>query len=44
MGVGKEHRLDIETFFDDIQVPEREAAIRKKLTVKFLNIPEHSMY
>ena len=44
MGVGKEYKLDIETFFDDVQVPEHEAAIRKKLTVKFLNIPECSMY
>ena len=44
MGVGKQYKWDIETFFDNAQVPEREAAIRKKLTVKFLNIPERSVY
>ena len=44
MGVGKEYKVDIENFLDDIHIPESEAAIRKKLRVKSLNILEHSMY
>ena len=46
MGVGKEQKMNLEEFFDDVRVSDRDAAIRKKLTVKFLSImiPEHSKY
>jgi len=40
MGVGKEHKLDLEEFFDDIRVSDREVMIRKKIIVKSLSIQE----
>ena len=37
MGVGKDYKLDPTSFFNSIAVPDHEVAIRKKLTVRFLN-------
>jgi len=40
LGVGTEHKLDLEEFFDDIGVSDREAMIHKKIIVKSLSIQE----
>jgi hypothetical protein len=40
MGVGKEHRLDLEEFFNDIGVSDIEVLIRKKIIVKSPSIVE----
>jgi len=40
MGVGKDHKLDLEAFFNDIRVSDREVMIRMKIIVKSLSIQE----
>ena len=40
MGVGKEHKLDLEEFFDDIGVSDRKVIICKKIILKSLSIQE----
>jgi hypothetical protein len=42
MGVGKEHKLDLEEFFDDIGVSDREVMICKKIIVNSLSIQQLS--
>jgi len=40
MGVGKERKLELEEFLDDIGVSDREVIICKKIIVKSLSIQE----
>jgi len=40
MGAGKEQKIDLEEFFDNIVVSDREVMIRKKIIVKSLSIHE----
>jgi len=40
MGLGKEHKLDLEECFDDMRVSKREVMNRKKIIVKSLSIQE----
>jgi hypothetical protein len=40
MGVGTEHETDLEEFYHDIRVSDREVMILKKIIVKSLSIQE----
>jgi hypothetical protein len=40
IGVGKEHKLDIEELFDNIGVSDKEVMIRKKIVVNSLSIQQ----
>jgi len=40
MGVGKEHKLDLQECFNDIAVSDREVMFRKKIIVNSLGIQQ----